>query len=149
MSNILWTNDKSGSFITSADKLGFLQLWNVGGKEPQRFIKVGTSGVHTMLPLPGKMQRILIAMKNGAILIYNVAKHRTDFATESGHSETIFDMDYCPSRKDVLASCSYDGTVRIWDVKSMKLMAVNDTQRGSPHSDCEKRIIYSVSWHPT
>ena len=49
----------------------------------------------------------------------------------------------------MIASCSYDGTVRIWDAKDMKLTCINDTSRGTPQSKIEKRIIYSISWHPT
>jgi hypothetical protein len=30
----------------------------------------------------------------------------------------------------------------------MKLISINDTSRGSPHADFEKKIIYSCSWHP-
>lgn len=30
----------------------------------------------------------------------------------------------------------------------MKLISVNDTSRGSPQSDYEKKIVYSCSWHP-
>jgi hypothetical protein len=31
----------------------------------------------------------------------------------------------------------------------MKLVTVNDTSRSSAQSKCEKKIIYSLSWHPT
>jgi hypothetical protein len=31
----------------------------------------------------------------------------------------------------------------------MKLVAVNDTSRGSVQAKMEKKIIYSISWHPT
>ena len=31
----------------------------------------------------------------------------------------------------------------------MKLISVSDTSMNSPQAKCPKRIIYSVSWHPT
>ena len=31
----------------------------------------------------------------------------------------------------------------------MKLMTVNDTNFNSAQAKCEKKIIYSISWHPT
>ena len=49
----------------------------------------------------------------------------------------------------MLASCSYDGTVRVWDSTSMKLLQVNDTNFNSVQAKSEKKIIYSISWHPT
>ena len=71
-----------------------------------------------------------------------------EFQTESGHSETIFDIDYHPTETSLLASCSYDGTVRVWDVGTNKLVSINDTTKQTQQSKYEKKIIYSCSWHP-
>ncbi len=65
-----------------------------------------------------------------------------------GHFETVFGVEYCRSNKDLLASCSYDGTVRIWDSNDMKLVQVNDTNFNSVQAKQQKKIIYSISWHP-
>jgi WD40 repeat protein len=71
-----------------------------------------------------------------------------EFQTEAGHAETVFDLEFCPSNKDLIASCSYDGTVRVWEANSMKLMQINETLKNTPLSKEEKHIIYSLSWHP-
>lgn len=76
-------------------------------------------------------------------------KKSIDYQTEAGHAETVFDLKFCPSNRDIIASCSYDGTVRVWNVNQMKLLAINDTFRNSPLNKEEKHIIYSISWHPT
>jgi hypothetical protein len=34
MTNIVWTTDKSGNFLTSNEKVGTLLMWNVAQKEP-------------------------------------------------------------------------------------------------------------------
>lgn len=93
--------------------------------------------------------RILFALKNGAMGVYNLKRQTTEFATETGHFETIFSVKYSSANKDLLASCSYDGTVRIWNSSSMKLIAVNDTNFNSVQAKQQKKIIYQVSWHPT
>lgn len=31
----------------------------------------------------------------------------------------------------------------------MKLVSVNDTARGTPQAKLDRKIIYSISWHPT
>jgi WD40 repeat protein len=72
-------------------------------------------------------RRVVLALKNGALQVYNIKKRRIEFMTEAGHAETIFDLAICPSNKDLLASCSYDGTIRVWDVNSMKLLTINET----------------------
>lgn len=71
-----------------------------------------------------------------------------EFQTESGHSETIFDINYHPTETNLLGSCSYDGSVRVWDVSLNKLVSINDTTKQPPQSKFEKKIIYSCSWHP-
>jgi WD40 repeat protein len=43
-------------------------------------------------------------------------KRNVDFETEAGHAETVFDLEFCPGNRDVIASCSYDGSVRVWNV---------------------------------
>lgn len=93
--------------------------------------------------------RILYALKNGAVSVYNLKRQTSEFTTETGHFETIFGVQYSAADKNLLASCSYDGTVRIWDSTTMKLLQVNDTNFNSVQANSEKKIIYSISWHPT
>lgn len=81
--------------------------------------------------------------------IFNLKKRHNEFETEAGHAETVFDLEFSPFNRDLVASCSYDGTVRIWNTNQMKLLATNDTFRNSPVQKEEKHIIYSISWHPT
>lgn len=61
----------------------------------------------------------------------------------------MFDLEFCPSNRDLIASCSYDGTVRVWNVNQMKLIATNDSLRNTPIHKEDKHIIYSLSWHPS
>ena len=93
-------------------------------------------------------QRLLISLRNGEVLVFNLNRRCIEFKTEAGHSETIFDVEFSKSNPEYLASCSYDGTVRIWNSNNMKLNNVVDTSKNSPQAKLPKRIIYSVSWHP-
>eukprot|EP00347_Sterkiella_histriomuscorum_P001098 403373336 len=145
---ICWRDDKSGDFITSTKKVGTIRLWNVAHKEPKQVFKVGNTGIHYMRKLKGDSKRILIAFINGAVQVFNIQKRRIDFLTEAGHAETVFDLEFCPSDRNMFASCSYDGTVRVWDSNNSKLLQINDTLRNSPLSKENKHIIYSLSWHP-
>ena len=43
---MVWSQDRSGNFYTSSEKIGLLQSWNVASKEPKQSFKVGSSGVH-------------------------------------------------------------------------------------------------------
>lgn len=101
-----------------------------------------------MRKIRGDPSRILLAFTNGALQVFNIVRKRVEFQTEAGHAETVFDLEFCPSNKDLIASCSYDGTVRVWEASSMKLVQINDTLKNTPLSKEEKHIIYSLSWHP-
>lgn len=73
----------------------------------------------------------MIALKGGAVMIYDLNRRSIDFTTEAGHSETIFETEFCRSNNEYIASCSYDGTVRIWDTTTMKIVCINDTARNT------------------
>ena len=79
--------------------------------------------------------------------MYNLKRQIVEFSTEQGHFETIFGVQYCQSNRDLIASCSYDGTVRVWNSNNMKLLNVNDTNFNSAQANSERKIIYSISWH--
>jgi WD repeat-containing protein 17 len=87
--------------------------------------------VHHLVKMKGDANRLLISFVSGAICIYNVAKRFMEYSTEAGHAETVFDLKFCPSNRDIVGSCSYDGTVRVWNVNQMKLIAINDTFRNT------------------
>ena len=151
INNIVWMTDRSGNFVTSNEKIGVLQYWNVASNEPRQTNKIGSKGTNYTIFLDHAATgaRILFALKNGALAVYNLKKQTIEFSTEKGHFETIFGLQYCKADKDLLASCSYDGTIRIWNSSSMKLMVTNDTNFNSVQANETKKIIYSISWHPT
>jgi WD40 repeat protein len=57
-------------------------------------------------------------------------------------------LKFAPFNRDIIGSCSYDGTIRVWNANQMKLLSINDTLKNSPLKSVDKHIIYSLSWHP-
>jgi WD40 repeat protein len=53
-------------------------------------------------------------------MVYDTAARRALWRSEPGHTETIFFCSWAPHDPNLLATCSYDGTVRIWDVSSCR-----------------------------
>jgi WD40 repeat protein len=72
--------------------------------------------------MPGNSKKYLITFKSGSVSVFNVDKRQTEFMTEGSHRETIFDVKFKPDNKDILASCGYDGTIKIWDLYSSKII---------------------------
>jgi WD40 repeat protein len=77
-------------------------------------------------------KKILITHNSGSVSVYNLKLRKVEFVIEAGHAETVFDLKFCASNKNKLASCSFDGSVRMWDVQSMKIKSVIDTRHNSP-----------------
>jgi WD40 repeat protein len=52
------------------------------------------------------------------VMAYDVRSQEQLWSTQPGHTETIFDCCMHPVDPRLLATCSYDGSVRVWDVGS-------------------------------
>mmetsp|Transcript_39467 Transcript_39467/g.51662 ORF Transcript_39467/g.51662 Transcript_39467/m.51662 type:complete len:199 (-) Transcript_39467:2979-3575(-) len=77
INNIVWMTDRSGNFVTSNDKIGVVQYWNVASNEPSMTNKIGSKGTNNMIFLDSKGSvgpRILYALKNGAVAVYNLKR---------------------------------------------------------------------------
>ncbi len=62
-----------------------------------------------------------------------------EFLTHPGHQETIFDLAFKPSDPNILATSSYDSTVKIWYTPTMKCLNTLEGQAG---------VLYGLSWSP-
>jgi WD repeat-containing protein 17 len=168
--SVLWINDKSGDFITISKTVGALKIWNVAQKTAKKMVKIASSGVSdshisagagrsifplSIIPIQDFSNLVLIASTNGSIALFNIEKKKIIFQTEPGHSETIFDLAFKPTDKNILASCSYDGTVKLWDAPSMKMIQTINTsiKKGMIGHSTQQRAggdntIFGISWSP-
>src|SRR5262249_22081963 len=58
--------------------------------------------------------------------------------TLSGHANGTYGIAFSPDGKQI-ASCGADGTAKVWDVESGKLLAILSGHRG---------VVYAVAFHP-
>jgi len=79
-------------------------------------------------------------------------KKSIEYATQPNHAETVFDMAFKPSNKDILATASYDGSIKIWETNQMKSIA--NLQKNHQNLTIENAktfkhtIVYGVAWSP-
>lgn len=122
---------------------------------PLQTIKMGVCGILNMTnlncsPSLGK-EAILASFKNGSVGVYNFHKKKMDFLSQPNHSETVFDVQFKPTNKNILATASYDGTVRIWDITKMVcLLNLSKEVEDMKHkaSNFRSNIVYAIAWSP-
>lgn len=145
-----WVYDTSGDFITCSVKVGALRIWNASQKTPKNVIKVGAMGIKDFLGFRSDPNLYVMTFKDGSLGLFDVKKKKMVWNIEAGHSETIFEIRFKPSSSSVLATGSYDGYIKIWDINSMKVMQTFSSQTKQPTGAKEDtgRIVYCISWAP-
>ncbi len=122
MENLLWLKHEPGTFISTQSKAGKIIYWNVSKKSYANILKISDAGLLYCILLadPSKM---LVSLANGSILIYDLKNKKKVFELQPGHSETIFDLKYNPFQYGILATCSYDANIKIWDMTKNQIIA--------------------------
>jgi WD repeat-containing protein 17 len=149
--SIAWNKAAPGEFFTVTDKIAALKIWNVSKKNPVDTVKLGNSGIAHIAYMHDRGE-LSCAFKDGSMGVYSLLKKKLEYCTEPGHAETVFDISINPANKDLMATASYEGTIKIWDLKTMRLI---DTL----HSDAlglgefkgvmqVKCVLYGVAWGP-
>ena len=149
--SMAWNKSSPGEFFTVTDKIAALKIWNVSKRNPVDTVKLGNSGISHISYMHDRGE-LQCAFKSGSIGIYSLLKKKLEFCTEPGHAETVFDISINPNDKNLLATASYEGTIKIWDLRNMKNI---DTL----HSDAlesgqfkgvmqVKCVLYGMAWGP-
>ncbi|QDZ21751.1 WD40 repeat domain-containing protein [Chloropicon primus] len=135
-----------GSFLTCSARGDVLKLWNVAQTTFMKSLKVGIASdiktatfVSSQNSYP-KEARVMMTFKNGAVALYSPTKESLIWHTACGHTETVFACQFKVNNPNMLATSSYDRTIRIWDIGNQ------------PEPSCAVVLpkltstIYSVSW---
>ncbi|KFO84404.1 WD repeat-containing protein 17 [Buceros rhinoceros silvestris] len=76
---------------------------------------------------------------DGGVGLYDMGAKKWDFLRDMGHVETIFDCKFKPDNPDLLATASFDGTIKVWDINTLTAVYTSPGNEG---------VIYSLSWAP-
>uniref|UniRef100_A0A8C6XLS3 WD repeat domain 17 n=1 Tax=Naja naja TaxID=35670 RepID=A0A8C6XLS3_NAJNA len=76
---------------------------------------------------------------DGGVGLYNMGAKKWEFLRDLGHVETIFDCKFKPDNPDLLATASFDGTIKVWDITTLTAICTSPGNEG---------VIYSLSWAP-
>ncbi|KAM9043586.1 WD repeat-containing protein 17 isoform 4-T5 [Megaptera novaeangliae] len=76
---------------------------------------------------------------DGGVGLYDMGAKKWDFLRDLGHVETIFDCKFKPDDPSLLATASFDGTIKVWDINTLTAVCTSPGNEG---------VIYSLSWAP-
>lgn len=63
------------------------------------------------------------------VVVYDVAAQEQLWSSQPGHTETIFDCSFAPGpSSSLLATCSFDSTVRVWHTATSTCVKTLDTK---------------------
>lgn len=121
-------------------------------------MKVGYVGLLNMMNLNQTSihkEYLFCTFKNGSAGVLNFKKRKLEFLSEPNHAETIFETAFKPTDKNILASASFDGKIKIWNVDGMQCISTFGKQasidlqiHSADMAQFKKFAIYSISWHP-
>lgn len=150
ITNILWLKYEPGTFVTTTKNSGRAVFYNVSKKSYKEISKVADSPVIYGCYMPDD-DKVLFSLENGSVIIFDMKHRKKSFMLPPGHSETIFDLEYSPTNVDTFATSSYDGSIKVWDLKSDKISChfkINEDKKTS-NSDSDKCSIFCLRWHRT
>jgi WD40 repeat protein len=150
--SLIWKKQDPGTFISITGGSGRVAYWNVSKKNYNEITKFADCEILNCLDLQDQ-SKVLMSLGNGSVVIYDLEFRKNIFTLEPNHSETIFDLKYNPFSYGIFATCSYDSTIKVWDITENKIIcnfnvefiAVNTEKKQTP----DKIHIYTLTWSPT
>ncbi|RUS73072.1 hypothetical protein EGW08_019169 [Elysia chlorotica] len=98
-----------------------------------------SSAVTTLSRFTLPHAQVVCTFRDGGVGLYDLGRKKWNFLRDQGHIETIFDCKFEPDNPDHLATASFDGTIKIWDIPTMTCLKSSPGNEG---------IIYHISWAP-
>ncbi|XP_052018187.1 WD repeat-containing protein 17 isoform X9 [Apodemus sylvaticus] len=82
---------------------------------------------------------VVCCFLDGGVGLYDMGAKKWDFLRELGHVETIFDCKFKPDDPNLLATASFDGTIKVWDINTLTAVYTSPGNEG---------VIFALSWAP-
>lgn len=90
----------------------------------------------------------LISFEDKSIGVYDMLSKTLLLKTQPNHSETIFDAQINYKNPNIVATSSYDGSIKIWDLHTMECKSTIEISEKKQQILDKNAIIYGISWSP-
>lgn len=104
--------------------------------------------VHSLKECENGSFLFLISFEDKSIGVYDMLSKTLLFKTEPNHSETIFDAQINYKIPNIIATSSYDGSIKIWDLHTMECKSTIEISEKKQQILDKNAIIYGISWSP-
>lgn len=138
LSDVSWIRSMPGMFVSGTSRNDVLRLWNVSQGQPVSQIRIESgAGISAIVDTPRKEEAI-VAFKDGSLCVANLRGERVSWSFEGGHTETVFSCRFSPNDDHLLASASYDGSIRLWDLEMNRQQSHIQVSTSAP--------LFSLAW---
>jgi WD40 repeat protein len=119
---------KDGNYVYGGTDDGQLIRWTITSGDARVLYEAKGQGINA-IAVNSTGSRLAIGDKSGNIIIFDAASARK-LAQIKGHNARIQDISYSPDNS-LLATSSYDGTIRIWNASKLSDSPVVITEHES------------------
>ena len=151
LNKLIWMKNEPGLFMAFYKNSSKISIFNVSSPNIKSITKFTDKNIINCILLTnpfGSENKLLIALTDGALQIYDLNNKKIERNVTKGHSGTIFDLKFSPFLEGILATCSIDGSIKIWNIyNEKKNITLVSSNRGATKDENKIQII-SVKWSP-
>ena len=151
LNKLIWLKNEPGLFMVFYKNSSKISIFNVSSSNIKSVTKITDKNIINcrLITNPyGTENKLLIALFDGALQLYDLNNKKMEKNITNGHSGTIFDLKFSPFLEGTLATCSIDGTIKIWNVyNEKKNITLTSSNRGVVKEEDKSQII-SIKWSP-
>ena len=149
---VIWLLNEPGSFMSVGKNSTRVALYNVSRKNYKSIMKLADFPIVNCVCFDNNCtnngNKVLLALDNGAVLIYDLVKYKSVFDVTPGHSETVFDLKFSPFINGCFATCAYDGFIKVWNMETNNVTLTLKVNDPGLAETSDKSRIYALKWSP-
>ena len=151
LNKLIWMENEPGLFMAFYKNSSKISIFNVSSPNVKSITKITDKNIFNccLLSNPyGSENKLLLALADGDLQLYNLNSNKLEKNITKGHSGTIFDLKFSPFLEGTFATCSIDGTIKIWNIyNDKKNITLVSSNRGIIKEENKTQII-SIKWSP-
>ena len=150
LSKMIWIKNEPGIFFVFYKNSAKISIFNASFPNAKSVTKITEKNISNCLLLTyGNENKLLISLTDGEVDIYDLDNRKTEKQLTKGHSGTIFDLKFSPFEEGIMATCSIDGLIKIWDIydSDKNIITLISSTIGLIKEEDRAQII-SLKWSP-